>query len=516
MRTLKTAYLLFLALLFITNCNSQNNTKKAMEEQLIDRKPYAAGRFYTNNPGELRKQVEQLFSEALPKKTKNPVLAVIAPHAGYVFSGVVAATSINQIDDNKEYNRIFIIGSSHTTSFNGASIYCKGNYIAPFGTVKVDIELANKLIDESDFIDCYPDAHLYEHSLEVELPLLQYKMKKDFRIVPIVIGTQNNETCQKIAKILAPYFNEENLFIISTDFSHYPDYDDACEVDLATANAIQMNSPAELLKTLRNNNTKEIPNLATSLCGWTSVLTLLYITEKLQNIEIDLLQYRNSGDSPYGEKDRVVGYNSIMFTKSSQIKTGEKSLEKNNFELNNEEKKYLLQLARNTIVEYIDNNKIPKIDKNELTDNIKANCGAFVTLHIDGKLRGCIGRFGESQPLYEVVQEMAISSATQDSRFARVTKEEIPSLDIEISVLTPLIKINSIDEFELGKHGIYIKKGMDSGTFLPQVANDTKWTKEEFLGHCARDKAGIGWFGWQDADLYTYEAIIFSEHELKK
>ncbi|MCD4730505.1 MAG: AmmeMemoRadiSam system protein A, partial [Bacteroidales bacterium] len=131
------------------------------------------------------------------------------------------------------------------------------------------------------------------------------------------------------------------------------------------------------------------------------------------------------------------------------------------------------------------------------------------------RLRGCIGRFDAEQPLYEVVQQMAIASSTQDTRFTPVMEYELQDLEVEISVLTPMKKINSIDEIELGKHGIYIKQGYRTGTFLPQVAKDTGWTLEEFLGHCARDKAGIGWDGWEDADIYIYEAIVFSESDFE-
>jgi AmmeMemoRadiSam system protein A len=136
-------------------------------------------------------------------------------------------------------------------------------------------------------------------------------------------------------------------------------------------------------------------------------------------------------------------------------------------------------------------------------------------LKIDGDLRGCIGRFDATEPLYKVVQQMAIAASTQDSRFPEVTPAEFKEIDIEISVLTPMRKISSIDEFQLGKHGIYMKKGFSSGTFLPQVATETGWTKEEFLGHCAQDKAHIGWNGWKDAELYVYEAYVFGEKEDK-
>jgi AmmeMemoRadiSam system protein A len=126
-------------------------------------------------------------------------------------------------------------------------------------------------------------------------------------------------------------------------------------------------------------------------------------------------------------------------------------------------------------------------------------------------LRGCIGTFRQDQPLWQNVMEMAQSAAFNDPRFSPLSFDELNKIDIEISVLTPLKKIKSIDEIQLGKHGIYIKKGLRSGTFLPQVATETGWTLEEFLGHCAQDKAGIGYYGWKDPDteIYIYEAIIF-------
>ena len=140
---------------------------------------------------------------------------------------------------------------------------------------------------------------------------------------------------------------------------------------------------------------------------------------------------------------------------------------------------------------------------------LNSKCGAFVSLHKHGRLRGCIGHFGEDYPLHEIVAEMARAAAFEDPRFMPVTRDELNDLDIEISVLTPMRRIQSLDEFELHRHGIYIRKGYRSGTFLPQVADEVNWTKEEFVGHCSQDKAGLGWNGWKDAELYVYEAIVF-------
>jgi len=179
-------------------------------------------------------------------------------------------------------------------------------------------------------------------------------------------------------------------------------------------------------------------------------------------------------------------------------------------ELTVEEKKILLDAARNSIRSLFINAEIPKPDFIQYP-SLNLIAGAFVTLNENGQLRGCIGRFNPDEPLYKVVQDMAISSSTKDYRFTPVTPPELDKIEVEISVLTPMKKIKSIEEIELGKHGVYIRKGFQSGTFLPQVADKTSWTVEEFLGHCARDKANLGWDGWKDAEIYTYEAIIFSE-----
>ena len=155
--------------------------------------------------------------------------------------------------------------------------------------------------------------------------------------------------------------------------------------------------------------------------------------------------------------------------------------------------------------------QMPESTPSALPAALTTHCGAFVTLYKHSSLRGCIGSFETTAPLYSVVRDMAVASATQDFRFTPVHSSEVRDLRIEISVLTPKRRIASIDEFHLGKHGIYIKKGNRSGTFLPQVAKETGWTKEEFFGHCARDKAGIGWDDWREAELYVYEALVFGE-----
>ncbi|GAB4283985.1 MAG: AmmeMemoRadiSam system protein B [Marinilabiliales bacterium] len=501
---------IFIFIFLTSGCNAQETENKVITTKnqiLMNRKPAVAGQFYPGEKEKLINDLKNYFAQAKSNVSKN-VIALIVPHAGYVFSGSVAASGYNQLDTSKKYDRVFIIASSHHKLFKGASIYYLGNYETPLGEAKVDMDIAEKIKNENEIFTFDPDAHYYEHSVEVQVPFLQYLFGDKLKIVPIVIGTQSVEDCKKIADALKPYFTENNLFVISSDFSHYPDYENAIKIDSLTANAILSSNPDKLINTINSNKKLKINNLATSLCGWSSVLTLMYMTNNNEDYKYKLIEYKNSGDSKYGDHNRVVGYNAIVVEKQNHNST-----KTSDFELNNEDKKILLTIARKTIEKYVKDGKIFDFDGITLTDNIKKPAGAFVTLHKNGQLRGCIGRFEPGDPLYIVVRDMAISSAVKDYRFNPVSEEELKDIDIEISVLTPLRKIDSIDEFELGKHGIYIKKGWASGTFLPQVAQSTGWTKEEFLGHCARDKAGIGWDGWKDADLYVYEAIIFDETE---
>lgn len=469
-----------------------------------DRPAAVAGMFYPAAPDELRQMLAGLFAKAVKRQDQGAIVALIVPHAGYVYSGEVAASGFNQIDPDQEYDNVFILGPSHRVGFEGASVFAGGHFITPLGAVEVNKDLAERLCATDPVFTIRPDAQALEHSIEVEIPFLQHHLKKPFRLVPIVLGANQPETCQKIAKALLPYLNKNNLFVISTDLSHYPGYDDAVRVDQAIVNAIVTNIPDNLIKTMAMFKDAGLANLGTTLCGASGVLTLLYMTSSGTDTTYHPIQYKNSGDTPIGDKGRVVGYQAITVTQKPRR-------DMTSFELNNKDKSTLLTLARSTVEQCVGAHSASKPVLKGLSETLKTPCGAFVTLKKHGQLRGCIGRFDAAEPLYKVVQEMAKAAATQDYRFRPVEEAEVRDLSIEISVLTPMRKINSIDEVELGRHGIYIRKGSRSGTFLPQVATETGWTKEEFLGHCARDKAGIGWDGWKDAEVFVYEALVFGE-----
>ncbi len=469
-----------------------------------DRPPAVAGQFYPSVRAQLAEMVDGLFRSARGAASVTSPLALIVPHAGYVYSGGVAASGFLQLKPDREIDNVFILGASHHMAFDGASVYASGDFLTPLGKVSVNKELARSLIRSSQLFSGREDAHREEHSLEVQLPFLQRRLKHPFQIVPIILGTQSPEVCAKLASVLKQYFTARNLFVISTDFSHYPKYSDAVLADRNTAEGVISNKADGLLTAMVGNERKGIPNLLTSMCGWPAVFTLMKITEGEKGIRYHKIQYMNSGDMPGGDTNQVVGYWALAVTNETQ--TGQ-------FQLTPREKRALLAIAREALTEHLSSGMVPEVSSGRLTAALRTPCGAFVTLQKHGQLRGCIGRFDAAEPLHSVVQQMAVAAGTQDYRFTPVQKSELASLEFEISVLTPLRRISSPEEIEMGKHGIYIRKGGRSGTFLPQVAKETGWSRDEFLGHCAQDKAGLGWDGWKDAELYVYEAIVFSEKD---
>ena len=499
---LHTGIVILLAVLAAARTDTTLNAE-TMDTKRV-RKPAVAGSFYPSSAKEILSMTKGWLR---PADAKAAPQAVIVPHAGYVFSGEVAASAFNRIPKGHPYKRIFLLGPSHRVGFAGASVDTLYAYAeTPLGRVAIDIDTGKELLKSASFT-CREDAHDREHCLEVQLPFLQMMYEDVPPIVPIVIGTQRLEILEDIADVLKPYFNEENLFVISSDFSHYPSYKDAQSSDLYMADAIVTGGLDEFLKALTRIRKMDFVGQDTAACGACAIAVLLSMMDAQgRNLfEAKHVMYRNSGDSPYGDKDRVVGYNSIVITR---IQKSEDHL----FHFTGEEKEGMIAAARSAIYSAL------RMDYDGDASPVgilkEKGYGVFVTLHLNGRLRGCIGRFTSSDTLYETIQDMARSAAFSDPRFPSLSRSEAPGIDIEVSVLSPLKRIASVDEFKLGRDGIYMIKGSHHGTFLPQVATETGWSTEEFLGHCAQDKAGIGYYGWKDAELYTYQTEIVNESDL--
>jgi len=472
------------------------NSCKGQTAAPVVRPATQAGRFYESNPQLLSHEIDSLLARHINDSILDSVAALIVPHAGYYFSGNVAASAYARINPKKPYKRIFLLGPSHHEWLNGASVNSEADYYAtPLGNIPVDREVARKLIETDSVFSYQPKAHDREHCLEVQLPFLQSRLGQVPPIVPIIISTNDFSKLKRMADVLKPWLTDENLFVISSDFSHYPSYEDANKVDAKTGKAIESGDVEQLIATIEANERSGIRNLATSACGEFPIITLMLMLDG--QYQVKHIMYQNSGDIDNHDHSRVVGYHAFAILRG----------EEKSFTLSDDEKQMLKKIAYESMKDSLDGKPISH--PSTLPSPLSSKCGAFVSLHKQGRLRGCIGHFGEDTPLHEIVAEMARAAAFEDPRFMPVTREELDDLDIEISVLTPMRRIQSLDEFQLHRHGIYIRKGYRSGTFLPQVADEVNWTKEEFVGHCSQDKAGLGWDGWRDAELYVYEAIVF-------
>ncbi len=472
------------------------------------RPPAVAGGFYPADPGELGRMIDAMMAAAKPPPVEGRIRILIVPHAGYVYSGPVAAYGFKAIAGQR-YKTVVLVGNSHHEGYEGAAVYARGRWRTPLGDVEIDSDLAQKLIQADPRIVENTGPHEPEHCLEVEVPFLQ-KTIKSFKIVPVLLGTESTGITRALGDAIAKNIDDDVLVIASTDMSHYPKYEDANVVDGKTAEAILTGSVDTLERTLRQQERMGIPKEVTCLCGEGAVKTVMFVAEQIGARKIQLLKYGNSGDTA-GDKGRVVGYSAIAFTSSGEKQAMKK--ENNEDELNKAEQDELLKLARMTVESVVKTgkepeyaNKLPALDQHR---------GVFVTLKEHGDLRGCIGQFEPNIPLYQVVMEMAVAAATHDYRFSPVSKRELPDLEYEISVLSPLRKVDSWKEIEIGKHGVEVVRGMHRGVFLPQVATEQGWDLEMFMGTLCEQKAGLPRDAWKEpgTTLYVFTAQVFHENK---
>ncbi len=463
------------------------------------RKPAVAGAFYPADKDELTKQVDEFLANAKKIDIKGRLLAIVVPHAGYSYSGQVAAYSFKQLEGT-DFKKIIIISPSHYVSFDGISVYNKGAFETPLGLIKVDEELANKIIQKNKRFIFYPEAHQKEHAIEVELPFLQRVYKdKDFRIVPIVMGAPSSDDARILSDALYDVIDKDTLLVISVDLSHYYPYDKAVELDTSGLNAIEKLDANELAQNINSR--------ATEIDAPVAVLGAILFANRY-SAKAELIKYANSGDVT-GDKSKVVGYSSIVIYVPGDLEKKGEMIMKDEY-LNKEEKKKLMEIAKFSVAEAVTGKRqfLPNVTE----DRLKENCGAFVTLKEGGQLRGCIGYIQAVKPLYQTVIDVAKSAAINDYRFNPVTQDELGKLEYEISVLTPLKKIKDINEIEVGKHGLVMKKGFNSGLLLPQVATEYNWDRETFLKETCR-KAGLPQDAWKDksTEIYTFSAEVFGE-----
>jgi MEMO1 family protein len=454
------------------------------------KKPYAAGGFYPSDAAELGSLVDGYIAGPPAAADSGRPLALIAPHAGYTYSGATAGRAYALVRGGP-YDIVVIIGPSHQYGFRGCSIYPKGGLETPLGVAAVDAEAAAAIRRAGGF-DFIPEAYAKEHSVEVQVPFVQ-KALPAAKIVPIVMGDQDERTAKTLATALVKGLaGRRALVVASTDLSHGLAPKDAAARDEATVRLIEgFKTDAILRGMARGENI---------MCGGGPVAAALLYAESLGPARVEVLARTNSlagGGTP----DWIVGY------LAAAVFAGEKKAEE--FSLSADEKKALLALAREAVTRYVSRREVtePPSDR----ESFLVPRAAFVTLRKNGQLRGCIGYIEPVLPLGRTVVEAAILAATQDTRFPVVTAAELPNLEFEVSVLTPIHEVADPRTVEVGRHGLVITRGGQRGLLLPQVATENRWDRETFLAQGCL-KAGLPPDAWRKgAKVEVFEAIVFHE-----
>jgi AmmeMemoRadiSam system protein B/AmmeMemoRadiSam system protein A len=448
-----------------------------------------AGQFYTADPARLSAEIESYLAAAAPAAPPSGrVVALIAPHAGYVYSGRTAAAAYALIR-GRAIDTVVIVGPSHHVAFEGCSIWPDGGFETPLGVARVDVALAAEIAKASGF-RFRPDAFAEEHSVEVQVPFVQ-KALPGAAIVPIVMGRQTRSTIRTLAAALEKTCLEKNVLVVaSTDLSHFLPKAEAQATDAATAALVRaMNTESLIRKTEAGEN---------FMCGGGPVAAALLLAAKAGKPRVEILSRTDSS----GFGGPVVGYlAAAVFAGDEPQGAG--------FSLTPEERADLLRLARTSVTEFVSRRSV--IEDTSGRAKFAAPRGVFVTLTKHGDLRGCIGFIEPDAPLGTAVIRAAIYAATEDPRFHPVEPAELKDLAIEISVLTPVREIADPRQVVVGRHGLIVAQGGRKGVLLPQVPVENKWDRETFLEQGCL-KAGLPPDAWRHgATLSVFEAIVFHE-----
>ena len=519
--------ILFAALASSTGCASEGGESdvetKRGEAMGEVRSPVVAGAFYPGAARTLAADVDGYLQAAGVADLGGELVALISPHAGYVYSGGVAAHAYALLRE-LSFDTVVVVAPSHRVSFAGASVYGGDGYATPLGVVPVDRNLADAIAAASPTLRYEPRAHSAEHSLEVQVPFLQRTLE-DFTIVPVVMGEQGEAAVRVLADALSGAVRERSsggrvLLVASTDLSHFHGYEEAVALDSVVLDAVNAFDAEGLLRALGRGECEA--------CGGGPMAAVMMAAGALGADRARVLKYANSGDVT-GDRSQVVGYMAAALTRSGDARPGDgeagAASGKESDEsaapdggrpfagLSRDEQVALLGLARSAIETALRGGPPPQIEIQ--TASLEAECGAFVTLHKRGRLRGCIGYIRAVKPLHRTVAEMAVQAAVHDPRFPAVTTDELPLLDIEISVLSPLRDVGDVGAIVVGKDGLIVQDGAHSGLLLPQVATEYGWDRETFLEHTCL-KAGLPPDAWKGdgVTILSFTAEVFGEKQL--
>ena len=476
------------------------------------REPAVSGKFYPSDPKALRLAVESFLRDAVPPKVDRPV-ALVAPHAGYIYSGQIAADAWRQAQGG-EYDLVVLLGSNHAApGFRGVALHPGTGFRTPLGVAEIDRGAAEALIAADPGCAFHADVHAGEHSVEVQVPFAQVLFPKA-KILPAIVGSADPALCERFGRTLGKVLAGRRAIIVaSTDLSHYPSAADAGRVDRKVLAAVAGLDPAAFRAAIGEEMSRGVAGLGTCACGEAPVLAAMSASKALGATRGVVVSYANSGDASVGEPDRVVGYGAIVFaagpggTDTTALRAPVGDFPEG--PLDAADRKALLAFARETIDRYLSTGTVPL--PRGLPGRTRRPQGAFVTLKRGEELRGCVGRMSPDAPLGKTVGAMALQSAFGDRRFPPVTPEEFPKLTVEISALTPMKPVSSPGDIVVGRDGVLLSKGGRSAVFLPQVATEQGWGRDEMLDHLCR-KAGLPAGCWKEgASFSVYQAEVFGE-----
>jgi len=468
------------------------------------REPVFAGSWYPESPSELRRLVESYLEKAPGGDPSGKLLGLISPHAGYLFSGGVAAYSYRLLRAEKP-STVILIAPSHHMRFSGVAAYPGSGFRTPLGILSVDRAMTDCLGKEAPKIQLRADAFEKEHSVEVQLPFIQVAAP-DCRIVALVMGEQDLDTCRWLADALVRCIEKRPAVLVaSSDLSHFHPYDQARSLDKVVQERVAALDPEGLSRSLSRN--------LCEACGGGPMVTAMIAARAMGGNRAQVLHYANSGDVA-GDLNRVVGYMAAAIWADSNVKAGPEPSPSNSprvgvdLGLSSEDKAQLRKIARERIEAHCAGKKAPHLPST--SPKLAEPRGAFVTLNRHGQLRGCIGRIISDQPLAETVAEMAVAAATRDPRFPPVTSSELKEIEIEISALTPFRKVSSPEEIQVGTHGLYVRRNGSAGLLLPQVAVEHGWDRQTFLEQTC-NKARLPRDAWKDprTEIYVFSADVF-------
>jgi len=480
-----------------------------------------AGGWYPGDAEELARYVDDLLDANPDVTPSESVRALVVPHAGYRYSGATAARAFSRVR-GQAFKRVLVLAPAHRIGFSGLSIADVGAYRTPLGAVPLDTDAA-ALLREAPLVSADPDAHQREHSIEIELPMLQRALATGWELLPVLVGRLDGDDYRVVAGLLRPFLDDQTLLVVSSDFTHYGprfDYmpfplDDATPeriraLDEGALARIEGLDPDGFLAYQRETGI--------TVCGYRPLALMLRLLPV--DARIERIAYMTSG-ALTGDYGNSVSYAALLVTAPKAISeaveaTGlPQSLSDERGDISEQELATLHRLAVLGVEQAVlgpSEARRAEVERltADLPPRLQEPSGAFVTLKKHGELRGCIGYIQPRSPLFQAVLENGVNAAVNDRRFRPVTPRELEQLEVEVSVLTKPRPIETAEEFQVGEHGIILSKNGRRAVFLPAVAAEQGWDREQTLSHLAR-KAHLPENAWRNgASFEVFSSVMTS------